>query len=97
MVDLLRGLTDAERRKLGPARRFLEKVAGAGVQSTTGKDGKGLKALPVPLPAVVAERQERKAGYEAASRDVTKWQSIVKVGQAVLCVSCTQRHTRTKH
>ncbi|EFJ43959.1 hypothetical protein VOLCADRAFT_121361 [Volvox carteri f. nagariensis] len=84
VADLLKGLTAGERRKLGAARRLLEKVAaaGGGGQAEAAAGGsKGLRPVPVPLPAVVAERQERKAGYEAAAEDVTKWQSIVKANR----------------
>ncbi len=53
--------------KLGAARKLLEKMAA--------------KTAPVsaPLPRAIKARQERKAGYEATSKDVTKWQPIVKV------------------
>eukprot|EP00983_Pelagomonas_calceolata_P131652 1161798-Pelagomonas_calceolata.AAC.8 len=38
-----------------------------------------VQAVPAPLPRVIKERQERKAGYEATNKDVVKWQPIVKV------------------
>ncbi|GLC47246.1 hypothetical protein PLESTF_000895000 [Pleodorina starrii] len=82
IADLLQGLTGEERRKLGAARRLLEKVAGAGGAGAGADGGKGaIRPVAVPLPSVVAERQERKAGYEAAAEDVTKWQSIVKANR----------------
>ncbi|KAG2423906.1 hypothetical protein HXX76_014959 [Chlamydomonas incerta] len=100
IADLLAGLTGEERRKLGAARRLLEKVggaagdgddAGAGGKRKTkkggadkggsGGGGSSLRPVPVPLPGIVADRQERKAGYEAAAEDVTKWTSIVKANR----------------
>ncbi|GIL67776.1 hypothetical protein Vafri_21053 [Volvox africanus] len=80
VADLLQGLTGEERRQLGPARRLIEKVAGAG--GGEGK-GKGLRPVSVPLPAVVAARQERKAGYDAAAKEVSRWQPIVKANREV--------------
>jgi hypothetical protein len=60
--------------KLGAARKLLEKMEA--------------KTAPVsaPLPRTIKERQERKAGYEASSKDVTKWQPIVKVSAACCCL-----------
>ncbi|GIL87950.1 hypothetical protein Vretifemale_15914 [Volvox reticuliferus] len=83
IADLLQGLTGKERRQLGAARRLLEKVAGAGDGKGKATGGKGLRPVSVPLPTVVAARQERKAGYEAAAKEVTKWQSIVKANREV--------------
>lgn len=39
------------------------------------------RSAPVaaPLPRNVAERLERRAGYEDSKQDVTKWQPLVKV------------------
>ncbi|KAG2441194.1 hypothetical protein HYH02_010038 [Chlamydomonas schloesseri] len=95
IADLLAGLTGEERRKLGASRRLLEKVAGAageGDGEAGGKrkskkggadkaDGSSLRPVSVPLPSILADRQERKAGYEAAAEDVTKWTSIVKANR----------------
>ncbi|KXZ48222.1 hypothetical protein GPECTOR_29g127 [Gonium pectorale] len=83
VADLLRGLTGEERRKLGAARKLLEKVAGdkGGADGGNGKSGKSMRPVSVPLPTIVAERQERKAGYEAASEEVTRWQPIVKANR----------------
>ena len=38
--------------------------------------------LPTPLPKAVKERTERKAGYQASTAEVAKWQSMVKLGRA---------------
>ncbi len=72
LSDLLAGLGGDAKKKLGAARKLLEKVGGAA-------GDRGVAPVSVPLPSVVAERQERKAGYEAAAKDVSKWTSIVKV------------------
>ncbi|GFR45758.1 hypothetical protein Agub_g7173 [Astrephomene gubernaculifera] len=88
IADLLKGLAPEERRKLGAARRLLEKVGGAGAGAEDEEEGgsrrrgtKGLKPVSVPLPGIIAERQERKAGYEAASKEVSKWLPIVKANR----------------
>ncbi|PNH08472.1 U3 small nucleolar RNA-associated protein 14 [Tetrabaena socialis] len=78
LADLLGSLTAEEKRKLGSARRLLERVGGGGAAADGGKGKGGLRPVSVPLPSVVADRQERRAGYEAASAEVTRWQPIVK-------------------
>ncbi|GLI69141.1 hypothetical protein VaNZ11_013698 [Volvox africanus] len=83
IADLIQGLTGEERRQLGAARRLLDKVAGARGGEGKGAGGKGLRPVSVPLPAVVAARQERKAGYAAAAKEVSRWQSIVKANREV--------------
>lgn len=74
LSDLLAGLGGDAKKKLGAARKLLEKVGGAA-------GDRGVAPVSVPLPSVVAERQERKAGYEAAAKDVSKWTSIVKANR----------------
>ncbi|KAG2495048.1 hypothetical protein HYH03_006979 [Edaphochlamys debaryana] len=90
LADLLAGLSPEERRRLGAARKLLEKVGGASLAGDDegGEQGgrrvrkaKAIKPVAVPLPAIVADRQERKAGYEAAAEEVTKWQPIVKANR----------------
>ena len=67
----MRGLGDG-RRKLGSsARKLLEKMA----------SGLAPSAVAAPLPRLIKERAERKAGYQHTSEDVTKWQPMVKVRQ----------------
>lgn len=66
----MRGLGKS-RRKLGPARKLLEKMA-------VGKGGTA--PVAAPLPRVVRERQERKAGYEKSAEELSRWQGLVKVG-----------------
>lgn len=65
LADLIAGLGDS-RAQLGAARKTLEKLE--------------KKAAPVaaPLPGPIRDRQERKAGYEAAKKDITKWVPVVK-------------------
>lgn len=76
LSDLVAGLGEAK-GKLGANRKLLERL-----------DKKGAP-IEAPLPRAVRERQERRAGYEETSKDVTKWQPIVKVsGGCVLCVLC---------
>lgn len=53
------------------------KASGVGGKASGGGAPAGVVATP--LPAIVADRVERKAGYEHTSKDVTKWQPIVKV------------------
>jgi len=67
LSDLVAGLGEA-RGKLGASRKLLERLERSG------------RPVEAPLPRAVRERQERKAGYEETSKDVTKWQPIVKVG-----------------
>jgi U3 small nucleolar RNA-associated protein 14 len=66
LSDLVAGLGDA-RPRLGASRKALERMERRGAP------------VEAPLPRAVRERQERKAGYEETSRDVTKWQPMVKV------------------
>jgi hypothetical protein len=40
----------------------------------------GARPVQPPLPRLIKERAERKAGYETAKKDITKWQPIIKVG-----------------
>ena len=63
---MVAGLGDS-RRKLGTARKALERLERRGVP------------VAAPLPTPVAQRLQRKAAYESSSKDVAKWQSIVKV------------------
>lgn len=65
MADLIAGL-GAQAGQLGAARKALERLD---AEAPT----------EAPLPAVVRDRQTRKAGYQEAKRDLTKWQPIVTV------------------
>ncbi len=80
LSDMLEGLGDA-RASLGASRKLIERL--------------DRKAAPVdaPLPRSIRERVERKAGYEHTSKDVTKWQPIVKVGVggSSMATACLQR------
>lgn len=80
--------------------RVADLIAGLGVQaSQLGAARKALERLDAqapteaPLPAVVRDRVTRKAGYQEAKRDVSKWQSIVTVrgltvqGVVLMCVA----------
>ena len=44
---------------------------------------RGITSAPIaaPLPRVIKERMERKAGYEDTKEEVTRWQSIVKANR----------------
>ncbi|GAX85472.1 hypothetical protein CEUSTIGMA_g12888.t1 [Chlamydomonas eustigma] len=94
--ELMKSLGSDERRKLTPAsRKILEHlktkpaVSLAGTEAGSGKARKrklaaaGAAVAPVaaPLPRLIKERQERKAGYEDTKEEVTKWQSIVKANR----------------
>ncbi|MEW5305610.1 MAG: hypothetical protein WDW36_008141 [Sanguina aurantia] len=68
---LMRGLGKS-RRKLGPARKLLEKMA-------VGKGGTA--PVAAPLPRAVRERQERKAGYEKSAEELSRWQGLVKANR----------------
>ncbi len=65
LSDMVAGLGDS-RRKLGAARKALERLERRGAP------------VAAPLPTPVAQRLQRKAAYESSSKDVAKWQSIVK-------------------
>jgi hypothetical protein len=67
LADLMAGLGE-EKGRLGANRRLLQRLERRGAP------------VEAPLPRAVRERQERRAGYEETSKDVTKWQPIVKVG-----------------
>jgi U3 small nucleolar RNA-associated protein 14 len=67
LADLLEGLGE-QKAKLGSARKLLDKM------------GRSAAPVSAPLPRQVAERVSRKAGYESASKEVSKWQPLVKVG-----------------
>ena len=92
--DLIKVLGSEERRKLAPvSRKLLEKLStkprsssGGGTLSSTKKSssaaassGMATAPLAAPLPRLIKERQERKAGYEETKEEVTKWQPMVKV------------------
>jgi U3 small nucleolar RNA-associated protein 14 len=49
--------------------------------SSASKGGLVTAPIAAPLPRVIKERQERKAGYEDTKEEVTKWQSIVKANR----------------
>lgn len=68
MTDLIAGLGDGS-TKLGAARRELERLE--------------RRAAPVaaPLPGPIRARQERRAGYEEAIKEVAKWLPIVKANR----------------
>ncbi len=72
---MVAGLGDS-RRKLGAARKALERLERRGVP------------VAAPLPTPVAQRLQRKAAYESSSKDVAKWQSIVKVRRLVVAGRC---------
>ncbi|GAX81102.1 hypothetical protein CEUSTIGMA_g8536.t1 [Chlamydomonas eustigma] len=91
--ELMKSLGSDERRKLTPAsRKILEHlktkpaVSLAGTEAGSGKGrkrklaaaGAALAPVAAPLPRLIKERQERKAGYEDTKEEVTKWQPIVK-------------------
>jgi len=65
LADLISGLGEGS-TKLGPARKTLERLE--------------KKAAPIsaPLPGPIRQRQERKAGYETAKKEATKWVPMVK-------------------
>jgi U3 small nucleolar RNA-associated protein 14 len=65
LADLISGLGEGS-TKLGPARKTLERLE--------------KKAAPIsaPLPGPIRQRQERKAGYESAKKEATKWVPMVK-------------------
>jgi U3 small nucleolar RNA-associated protein 14 len=44
-----------------------------------------------PLPKAVRERLDRKAGYEQTSKEVSKWQEIVKTNREAPSLVFTQR------
>ena len=91
MEDLIKVLGSEERRKLAPvSRKLLEKLStkprssSGGTPSSTKKaaaasSGMATAPLAAPLPRLIKERQERKAGYEETKEEVTKWQPMVKV------------------
>ncbi|KAK9806336.1 hypothetical protein WJX72_010623 [[Myrmecia] bisecta] len=68
IADLVGGLGDSK-RKLGAARKTLEKL------------DKKAEPVAAPLPGPIRQRQERKAGYEATGKEVTKWQPVVKANR----------------
>eukprot|EP00877_Chromochloris_zofingiensis_P011898 jgi/Chrzof1/6962/Cz02g05190.t1 len=68
LSDLLEGLGDAK-HQLNASRKVLERLE------------KRSTPVAAPLPRLVQERQVRKAGYEAASKEVTKWQPMVKANR----------------
>jgi hypothetical protein len=51
---------------------------GAAAADARGARRKG-QAVTAPLPRTLRERAERQAGYEITSKDVSKWQALVKV------------------
>jgi len=65
LADLIAGLGD-NRAKLGSARKTLERLE------------KKTAPVSAPLPGPIRDRQERKAGYEAAKEDIAKWMPVVK-------------------
>lgn len=69
--DLIAGLGTEGRSKLGAARKLLERLE--------------RRSAPVaaPLPGPIQARQERKAGYEAAKQEVSKWMPLVKANREV--------------
>jgi hypothetical protein len=99
--ELMKSLGSDGRRKLAPAsRKILEQLktrpAVISMAGTAAAGGQGRKrklaaavseVAPVsaPLPRLIKERQERKAGYEDTKEEVTKWQPIVKVLMPPTC------------
>eukprot|EP00879_Flechtneria_rotunda_P019030 GHRR01019979.1.p1 GENE.GHRR01019979.1~~GHRR01019979.1.p1 ORF type:complete len:341 (+),score=185.00 GHRR01019979.1:544-1566(+) len=75
LSDLLDGLgaaggsSQAAAAGLGVARKLLEKL------------DKKSQPVSAPLPRTVAERLDRKAGYDDTKQEVTKWQPIVKANR----------------
>lgn len=72
LSDLLGGLSAAGIKGVagrGGGRKLLEKL------------DKRSAPVTAPLPRTVADRLERKAGYDDTKQEVTKWQPIVKVRQ----------------
>ncbi|GBF90520.1 hypothetical protein Rsub_03516 [Raphidocelis subcapitata] len=80
LSDLMAGLGEG-RAKLGASRKLLERLERRG------------GPVEAPLPRAVRERQERKAGYEATAKDVTKWQPVVKANRE----APTLRFTSARH
>jgi hypothetical protein len=84
LTDLLAGLSSSNGGLPAAA------AAAAGLKGGTKKLLEKLdrRSAPVaaPLPRPVAERQDRKAGYDDTKQEVTKWQPIVKVSSAALLV-----------
>ncbi|KAL6770242.1 hypothetical protein ACKKBG_A34180 [Auxenochlorella protothecoides x Auxenochlorella symbiontica] len=74
--DLLQGLGNAQ-TKLGKARKTLLRM-----------EAKESAVAP-PLPGLIRQRLERKAGYEAASKDVSKWRPLVKANAAAPTIHFT--------
>jgi len=66
---------------------------------TTSRDRKLEKSLKrltptaAPLPKVVQERNERKAAYSISSKDVSKWQNIVKANREARTIEFSNRQT----
>lgn len=71
MEDLIAGLGTEGRSKLGAARKLLERLE------------RRSAPVPAPLPGPIQARQERKAGYEAAKQEVSKWMPLVKANREV--------------
>lgn len=65
--DMLRSLRPEQRSRMGPNRKRLEGLSKKG------------KPVTAPLPTLIRQRQERKAGYEDRVQDIAKWQPIIKV------------------
>ncbi len=78
VADLIAGLGERA-GQLGSARKTLEKLSAKG------------GPVQAPLPAVVRDRQTRKAGYQEAKKDVSKWQPIVQVCVGVWVCECGWR------
>lgn len=64
---MLRSLRPDQRSRMGPNRKRLEGLSKKG------------KAVAAPLPTLIRQRQERKAGYEDRVEDIAKWLPIIKV------------------
>ncbi|KAL6752320.1 small-subunit processome [Haematococcus lacustris] len=86
VADLIKGLGNEGRRKLAPAaRKMLEKMAA------------GAKAVAAPLPRTIKERTERRAGYETTSKEVSKWQPLVKANREAPTLRFTAARDEVPH
>ena len=58
------------------------------------KSLKRMTPTAAPLPKIVQERNERKAAYSISSKDVSKWQNIVKANREARTLEFSNRQTK---
>ncbi|KAK9837770.1 hypothetical protein WJX74_004747 [Apatococcus lobatus] len=80
--DMLRSLRPEQRSRMGPNRKRLEGLSKKG------------KAVAAPLPTLIRQRQERKAGYEDRVEDIAKWQPIIKANREAPTLTFTTGQER---